>query len=143
MGPMIIEGPTSASYDVDLGTFIVQDWSHFTVDERYDLAQNGTVIPNSGGATYGGPVTMDNGLINGKNVWNGAGGNSTPVGSRFEVPTGLIPGKSYLFRFINTAIQSTFKIYLDEHEFTVIANDYVPIVPYTTNILNINVGPKI
>lgn len=67
LGPIIIDGPKSAEYDQDLGTFIVQDWSHFTVDSRYDLAQNATLIPNrTDGATFGGPVTMDTGLINGK-----------------------------------------------------------------------------
>jgi FtsP/CotA-like multicopper oxidase with cupredoxin domain len=85
---------------------------------------------------------MDNGLINGMNVWNGANGNSTPIGERFEVPTKLQPGKKYLLRFINSAIQSTYKIYLDQHEFTVIANDFVPITPYTTDILNINIGQR-
>jgi FtsP/CotA-like multicopper oxidase with cupredoxin domain len=92
--------------------------------------------------TYGGPVTMDSGLINGLNVWNGANGNSTPTGSRYEVPTKLQPGKKYLLRFINGAIQSTYKIYLDQHEFTVIANDFVPIKPYTTNILNMSGGQR-
>ena len=71
-GPMVIDGPHSAAFDEDLGTFMVQDWSHFTVDSRYDLAQNATPIPgapaqpNGAPATYGGPVLLDNGLINGK-----------------------------------------------------------------------------
>lgn len=53
-----------------------------------------------------------------------------------------MPGTKYLLRFVNTAIQSTFKLYLDGHSFTVIANDFVPIVPYKTNILNINIGQR-
>lgn len=29
-GPMIIHGPQSANYDVDVGTVLVSDWSHET-----------------------------------------------------------------------------------------------------------------
>lgn len=69
-GPMVIDGPHSSDdYDEDLGAFMIQDWSHFTVDSRYDLAQNATPIPGrTDGATYGGPVLLDTGLINGKRL---------------------------------------------------------------------------
>jgi FtsP/CotA-like multicopper oxidase with cupredoxin domain len=119
----------------------VQDWSHFTVDSRYDLAQNASVDPTTN-QTFGGPVLMENGLINGKNIWNGPAQNDTPVGERYVVPTQFVPGTTYLLRFINIGIQSTIKVYLDGHTFTVIANDFVPIVPYQTDILNINIGQR-
>jgi FtsP/CotA-like multicopper oxidase with cupredoxin domain len=141
LGPVVINGPSSASYDVDAGVIQLQDWSHFTVDSRYDLAENATLIPNrTDGATFGGPVTMDTGLINGLNVWNGDNQNSTPIGERYQLT--FEPGKSYLLRVINSAIQSTYKFYLDGHTFTVISADFVPIVPYTTDILNINIGQR-
>jgi FtsP/CotA-like multicopper oxidase with cupredoxin domain len=57
------------------------------------------------------------------------------------LPT-FVPGTKYLLRFINTAIQSTFKLYLDGHTFTVISADFVPITPYETDILNINIGQR-
>ena len=127
-GPMIIHGPTSQSYDVDAGMIVLQDWSHATVDSMYDAAED---------ATTGGPRTMDNGLINGQNTW-GNGTNST--GSRFVLDTQFISGQSYLLRIVNTAIQSTYKFYIDGHSMTVISTDFVPITPYETNILNINIG---
>ncbi|QDS72137.1 hypothetical protein FKW77_004127 [Venturia effusa] len=148
MGPMLIDGPHSADYDEDMGPFQIQDWSHFTVDSRYDLAQNATPIPgappgpNGAPATYGGPVLLDTGLINGKNIWKGDDQAAIVSGSRFVAPKTLTPGKKYLFRIINSAIQSTYKVYLDNHKFTVIAMDFVPIVPYTTNILNMNIGQR-
>lgn len=43
---------------------------------------------------------------------------------------------------VNTAIQSTFKFYIDSHKFQVIAMDFVPIVPYETEVLNINIGQR-
>jgi FtsP/CotA-like multicopper oxidase with cupredoxin domain len=141
MGPVIIDGPHSAEFDIDLGPFQIQDWSHFTVDSRYDLAQNATPIPDrTDGATFGGPVLLDTGLINGKNIWNGPNQNSTPIGERLEVT--LTPNKKHLLRVINSAIQSTYKFYLDGHSFTVIASDFVPITPYTTTVLNINIGQR-
>jgi FtsP/CotA-like multicopper oxidase with cupredoxin domain len=84
---------------------------------------------------------MDNGLINGQNIWLGDDQNSTAIGSRLVLPT-FVPGQKYLLRFINTAIQSTIKLYLDGHTFTVISSDFVPITPYTTDILNINIGQR-
>lgn len=76
------------------------------------------------------------------NIWNGDNQTGYVSGSRFVAPKTLTPGKKYLFRIINSAIQSTFKVYLDNHQFTVIANDFVPITPYTTNVLNINIGQR-
>jgi FtsP/CotA-like multicopper oxidase with cupredoxin domain len=141
IGPMIIDGPHSADFDVDMGPIQIQDWSHFTVDSRYDLAQNATPIPgNTAGATFGGPVLLDTGLINGQNIWNGDDQNSTAIGERLQLT--FEPGKTYLLRIINSAIQSSYKFYLDGHTFTVISTDFVPIVPYETNILNINIGQR-
>jgi len=129
-GPIIIHGPTSQSYDVDAGMIVLQDWSHATVDSMYDAAQD---------ATTGGPRTMDNGLINGQNTW-GNGTNST--GSRFVLDTQFVSGQSYLLRIVNTAIQSTYKFYIDGHSMTVISTDFVPITPYETTVLNINIGKR-
>jgi FtsP/CotA-like multicopper oxidase with cupredoxin domain len=131
-GPMIIHGPTSQDFDVDAGTIMLQDWTHVTVDSMYDAAQD---------AVNGGPRTMDNGLINGLNTW-GADGTSNQTGSRFELPTKFVSGQTYLLRIINAAIQSTYKFYLDGHSMTVISMDFVPIKPYKTNILNINIGQR-
>lgn len=132
-GPMIIHGPTSQSYDVDAGMIVLQDWSHATVDSMYDAAQDAT--PGAGG----GPRIMDNGLINGQNTW---GNGTSSTGSRFVLDTQFVSGQSYLLRIVNTAMQSTYKFYIDGHSMTVISTDFVPIIPYETNILNINIGER-
>jgi len=140
-GPIVIEGPYSASFDSDLGTFMLQDWTHATVDSMYDLAQNATPIPGSTtGATFGGPQTMDNGLINGMNTWSNNAANTT-VGSRLEAGT-FTSGQSYSLRIVNVAIQSTFAFSIDGHSLTVISSDFVPIVPYKTDVLFINIGQR-
>lgn len=132
VGPMIIHGPTSASWDEDLGTVMLQDWSHRTVDSMYDMEQD---------AVNGGPRIMDNGLINGKNTW-GVQGTTNQTGERFEFDKKFEPGKTYLIRIINAAIQATFKFYIDEHELEVINMDFTNIVPYKTNIVNIHIGQR-
>ncbi|KAF9700228.1 hypothetical protein EKO04_001632 [Ascochyta lentis] len=132
VGTMVIHGPTSKSWDVDAGTIFLQDWSHKTVDSMYDDAQD---------AVNGGPRAMDNGLINGKNTW-GVQGTRNQTGERFELPVKFEPGKTYLLRLINGAIQSTYKFYIDGHELEVINMDFTNIVPYKTNIVNIQIGQR-
>lgn len=54
--------------------------------------------------------------------------------------TTLTPGKSHLLRLVNTGINNHVHVALDGHSFTVIAADFVPIVPFKTNSLSIAVG---
>ncbi len=116
LGGIIINGPATADYDVDLGTMTIQDWYHFTSYER---------VP-------GPPPTADNGLINGTMVNSGDGG-------RYLITT-LEKGTRYLLRLINTSIDNYFKVQLDNHKLKVIAADFVPIVPYETEWLFIAIG---
>ncbi|KAF7190033.1 Laccase-1, partial [Pseudocercospora fuligena] len=134
-GPMVIHGPAALDYDYE-EMVVLQDWSHVTVDSMYQAAQtvgNGLTDPNHG------PRTLDTGLINGLNVW-GTDGAANATGERFRMNVEF--GKKYRLRVVNTAIQSTFKFYVDGHTFKVIATDFVPIQPYETNILNINIGQR-
>jgi FtsP/CotA-like multicopper oxidase with cupredoxin domain len=116
---MVIHGPATADYDEELEFILLSDWTHQTSDELYSFAQ--TV----------GPPLLNNGLINGKNI--GPDG-----GSRFE--TSFESGKSYRVRIVNTAIDTHYKFAIDGHKFQVIAMDFVPIVPYETTYLDINMG---
>ncbi|KAF2874488.1 multicopper oxidase-domain-containing protein [Massariosphaeria phaeospora] len=131
-GPMIIHGPTSKHYDVDAGTIMLQDWSKRTVSSMYNEAQD---------AATGGPRIMENGLINGMNTW-GPDGTNNQTGQRFELSTKFEPGKTYLFRIVNAAIQSTYKFFIDGHTMEVINMDFTNIKPYKTKILNINDGQR-
>ncbi|KAK5167025.1 uncharacterized protein LTR77_007754 [Saxophila tyrrhenica] len=124
-GPMIIHGPASAEYD-DEQFVALQDWNHIPVDTLFKPSEIIT-SPSSG------PQTLDTGLINGMNVWEGAG-------KRFEMT--VQSGKSYRLRLLNSAIQSTFVFYVDQHELEVIAMDLVPITPYSTNMVVINIGQR-
>jgi FtsP/CotA-like multicopper oxidase with cupredoxin domain len=124
-GGIIINGPASANYDKDLGMLFLNDWSHQTVDELFDSAQTS------------GPPTLDNGLINGTNVF-GDDGASDQTGSRFSLS--LAGGKSYRLRLVNAAVDTHWKFSIDNHTLTVISTDLVPIEPYTTTTVSIGMG---
>lgn len=118
-GGILINGPATANYDEDKGVLFLNDWSHRTADELYITAETQ------------GPPQLDNGLINGTNVYGTAG-------TRFN--TCFTSGSSYRLRVINAAIDSQFKFSIDNHTLTVIANDLVPIVAYNTTVLNVAIG---
>ena len=99
-----------------------------------DLANEDAVRPPS-----------DNNLINGK--MNFACGNSTGNGttgtcvnnaglSKFSFTS----GQKHRLRLINTGIQAIQKFSIDNHKMTVIANDFIPVVPYETTIVTLGVS---
>jgi hypothetical protein len=51
-------------------------------------------------------------------------------------------GMKYRLRLINTGLDNHFKVSLDSHILTVIAADFVPIVPYNTTWLFIAIGQR-
>jgi FtsP/CotA-like multicopper oxidase with cupredoxin domain len=78
-----------------------------------------------------GPPTADNVLINGS--------MTSSFGGRYAETT-LTPGKSHLLRIINVGINNWNHVGLDGHKFTVVSADFIPIVPYETDSINIAVG---
>ncbi|OAA80248.1 Multicopper oxidase, type 3 [Akanthomyces lecanii RCEF 1005] len=84
-----------------------------------------------------GPPTLANGLLNGTNTWTR---NGATLGKRLAVPVNT--GESYRIRLINGAIDTHFKFTIDNHTMTVIAADFVPIVPYQTTVLDIAMGQR-
>lgn len=118
---MIINGPATANYDIDLGLLVLQDWSHVPLSSLWDTAK------------LGAPPTLSTGLINGANTWDG-------LGRKFQ--TTFIPGKKYRIRLLNSAVDGHFQFSIDGHNLTVIANDLVPLVPYATDSVTISMGQR-
>lgn len=117
LGAIVISGPASANYDIDLGEMSIQDWYYRTAWQN---------------ALLGIPPVADNGLINGTMVnANGGGKYHENV---------IKKGKSYLLRLINTSVDNYFKVHLDNHLFTVVSSDFVPIMPYQADWLFIAIG---
>ncbi|KAJ4288428.1 laccase, multicopper oxidase, benzenediol:oxygen oxidorectuctase [Kalmusia sp. IMI 367209] len=122
VGPIVIHGPATKNYDIDLGPLPFTDWFHLPI---YTV--------NSNQLHAFGPPVADNLLVNGS--------MTSSDGGQYAV-THLTPGKSHLLRLINTGINNWVNVALDGHTFTVIAADFVPIVPYTTHTLTIAVGQR-
>ena len=51
-------------------------------------------------------------------------------------------GKKHLVRIVNTGAEGIQKFSIDNHTLTVVANDFVPVVPYTTNVVTVAVGQR-
>ena len=124
-GGIIINGPATANYDEDLGSLFLNDWDSQTVDELYQEAE------------LNGPPALENGLINGTNVY-GEDGDEAQTGTRFTLP--FTAGTSYRLRIVNAAIDTHWKFSIDGHSLTVIAADLVPVEPYTAEYVNIGIG---
>ncbi|KAB8292934.1 hypothetical protein EYC80_007298 [Monilinia laxa] len=126
IGGLVINGPASANYDIDLGTYMVQDWYHtpvFALGERVAHSQAG-------------PPPGDNALINGSMV-----APTGQTGGKYTTNT-ISTGRKYRLRLINTSVDNHFMVSLDGHPFTVITSDFVAIHPYTTNWIFLGIGQR-
>ena len=119
---MVIHGPSSANWDIDMGPVGLTDWYHKPAFEMF----------------YGmrtSPSPAQNGLINGLNTFNDSG---KITGEKFEMV--FTPGKKHRMRIINMSTDSHYKFSIDNHLMTVQAADFVAIEPYQTNMINLFIG---
>ena len=131
-GPLVIHGPSSASYDLDLGPVALSDHFYRGYTEIVedvvgkDLKK---VRPAS-----------DNNLINGKmdsRCTTDTEACSTNAGiSRFNFTS----GKRHRLRLVNSGVQSIQHFSIDSHPMTVIAKDWIPTKPYQTNLVTLAVS---
>lgn len=131
-GSLIFNGPATANYDEDLGPIFLQDWSHIPTFTAWEAKQKW-------GITHSQTTT----LINGINTFNCSASldpNCVGGGKKFEAV--FKPGKKYRLRLINVAMDSQWRFSIDGHKLQVIANDFVPIEPYETDSVLINVGQR-
>lgn len=135
-GPMIIHGPNNVDYDIDLGPVLLTDYYHkpyFQIVKEVMGTDLSLVAPES-----------DNNLINGKMDYNcSLVTDGTPCVnnaglSKFQFQT----GKKHRLRLINAGAEAIQKFSIDGHKMTVMANDFVPIQPYQTEIVTLGVGQR-
>jgi len=125
VGTMIIDGPATANYDVDLGTLPITDWYYRPAFLLNELAQH----------SLRGPPTPDNILVNGTHV-NAINDNGQYA--RMNV----VKGKKYRIRIINTSVDTTFSVSMDGHPFTVLTADFVPIKSFVADQLTLQIGQR-
>ena len=136
-GAMIIHGPSQVSYDVDIGPILLSDWYH---DRTWEEIVEG-VMAHPPGA----PPASTSNLINGKmNLECSSLSVSTQTCvsnaglSKFKFHS----GKTYRLRLINHGAEGIQRFTIDDHNMTIFANDFVPVVPYTTNVVTLGVGQR-
>lgn len=137
-GPMIIYGPKNVPYDIDLGPVMLSDWNH---QDYFSLVEKTVDLPPVGG---GAPVFSDNNLINGKMDFDCA---KAPAGVQCTPNAGIAKfkftaGKTHRLRLINSGSEAIERFTIDNHTMTVIANDFVPVKPYQTNMVTLGVSGK-
>ncbi|KAF2104686.1 hypothetical protein NA57DRAFT_28126, partial [Rhizodiscina lignyota] len=125
VGPIVIHGPASANYDIELDPIALTDWFYEDAFPLYTDASHAQ-----------GPPTANNTLVAGKMVAPSGGS-----GGEYYVAK-LTPGKKHLVRFVNTGINNYFHVGLDNHKMQVVGADFVPIKPYTTDSIVIGVGQR-
>ncbi|KAL6721966.1 hypothetical protein ACLMJK_001071 [Lecanora helva] len=137
-GPMIIHGPKNADYDIDLGPILLTDYYH---KEYFEIVEG--VMGTAPDPTLLAPLS-DNNLINGKMDFNcSLVTDGTPCVnnaglSKFQFEK----GKKHRLRLINAGAEGIQKFSIDGHKMTVMANDFVPIQPYETEIVTLGVGQR-
>ena len=127
-GALVINGPASANYDVDLGPQIVNDYYYSTAWQVGLQSHNNLQQAKP-------PPPADTVMVNGKNRNKD---NSTGSYSK----TLIKKGKKYRLRLINTSVDNNIRVSLDNHAFQVISSDLIPIKPYVTQWVLLGVGQR-
>jgi FtsP/CotA-like multicopper oxidase with cupredoxin domain len=135
-GPIIIHGPENADYDIDLGPILVSDYYH--QDSIGVLERVTSTNPAVSATTF-----ADNTLIQGKMQYDCSRvTDGTPCSNVELAKFQFEPGKTHRLRFISPSSFSVMLVSIDDHDMTVIANDFVPVVPYTTTMLTLAPGQR-
>ncbi|KAI1738146.1 multicopper oxidase-domain-containing protein [Xylaria scruposa] len=137
-GPIVVYGPRNAAQDIDLGPIIVGDWWH----EEYYSTVKKVMAPGFEGRAY-----SDNNLINGRMNFDCStvdAGDTTKCTNDAELSKFKFQsGKAHRLRFINSGAEGVQRISIDEHTMTVIANDFVEMEPYDTQVVTLGIGQRV
>jgi hypothetical protein len=122
---IVINGPASLPYDIDLGAFPISDYYLAGADDIVLATKNG------------GPPLSDNVLFNGTNInW------ANPSQGKYANVT-LTPGKRHRLRLINPSVENHFSVTLQNHSMTIIASDLVPVNAQTVDSVFLGVGQRL
>ncbi|KAI7065400.1 multicopper oxidase [Hortaea werneckii] len=150
-GPLVVHGPTSMDYDIDIGPVMLSDWYHipyFSIVENAVGTDLSVIPPTSDAVLINGRGRFDCSKRSYDNASQWLGSNlesdlewtcvdEAPLAAfRFQ------SGKVHRLRLMNHGANGVHKFSIDNHNLTVIATDYVPVVPYTTDVVTLGVGQR-
>ncbi|PLB34160.1 multicopper oxidase-domain-containing protein [Aspergillus candidus] len=136
-GPIVIHGPASADYDVDLGPVFVSDWYHQSafITWRQKTMYGGFPVRTNANA--------ENGLFNSTNNYPCDDSDDPAcLGTGKRSETTVTKGRRYRMRLIDSSLDGWMRVSIDNHKLIVIAADLVPIVPYVTDNVVITSGQR-
>ncbi|KAF2491426.1 hypothetical protein BU16DRAFT_515789 [Lophium mytilinum] len=135
-GPIVVHGPKSNDYDIDLGPVMLSDWFHtyYTnlLEQVYYASPTGPILP---------PMA-ENMLIQGKASYNCSNTKLPCTPNAGSAQFKFTKGKKHLLRLINHSAEALIFFSIDGYNVTVIANDFVPVEPYSTDLVTIAVGQR-
>ncbi|KAI5797585.1 Cupredoxin [Geopyxis carbonaria] len=141
LGPMIIHGPNhlrgSQKYDIDLGPIFITDWYH---REYFDLIKD---VINTDVTKVLAAGRSSNNLINGKMAFNCSLTTAPCKDGAGVSKFNFRAGKKHRLRLINGGAEGQQLFTIDEHEFTVIAHDFVPVKPYKAKWVSLGIGQRL
>jgi len=124
----VFDGPAAGNYDEDLGPYMFNEvYGTQTAWQINAIAQ--ATLEKTGR----GPPSATNFLVNG----TGKSAN----GGKYNSVT-ITKGKKYRLRLINSSVDSYIRVSLDGHSMSVIASDFIPINPFSTQSLLIAIGQR-
>ncbi|KAI0872421.1 multicopper oxidase-domain-containing protein [Hypoxylon argillaceum] len=124
-GSIVINGPASLPYDIDLGPYPINDYYLDTADDLVIETQHTPAPPLS-----------DNVLFNAANI------NPAGKGGAYSRIV-LTPGKRHRLRLINPSVEHNYQVSIVGHDMTVIATDLVPVNAFTTSNVFLGVGQRL
>ncbi|KAL9052015.1 MAG: hypothetical protein Q9162_005680 [Coniocarpon cinnabarinum] len=138
-GDWIEDGPTDYDNITDLGPVMLNEWYH----NNYSYLVHQVMAPNEEIAV-GGPnaPSSQNNLINGKMAYDCSKTTLPCTPNAGLSKFNFTSGATHKLRLINTGAASIQKFSIDGHNLTVVANDYVPIQPYTTDHVSLGIGQR-
>ena len=128
VGSIVINGPASANYDIDLGPYPVSDWFYQTSWQINDLTLDDLQSHNPG-------PQANNILV------NGTGKNVAGTTGSYSV-TKITSGKKYRLRLINTSVDNNIRVSLDNHLMQVMTTDFVPVKPAYNQTILLAIGQR-
>ncbi|KAK6840569.1 hypothetical protein PG995_016323 [Apiospora arundinis] len=123
-GAIVINGPSSVNWDIDLGPFPISDSYDQAADEIIHSTQTA------------GPPASNNVLFNGTNI-----NPLDPTKGKYA-RVQLQPNRRHLLRLINPSVEHNFHVKLVGHQFTIMATDMVPVNSFTTDEIFMGVGQR-
>lgn len=131
----MIYGPTNINSDIDIGPVMLSDWYR----NDYQTNNRGLMRPVSQGGLIN-PLVNSN-LINGKMRFPCDKTKLSCTTADYSVFK-FTSGKNHLLRLMNTGSNAVQKFSIDGHAMQVIANDFMPVVPYNTSMIALGVGQR-